>query len=151
MRTSWLHRCRRRGGTQNVHTFRFTVSERDYGGIPIIYIHSYFNLHICPSLRRCLSVHRRTVLNLTHKVSMDFPVSIGKNKLLNPSFLKAQILQYQGPEIARFLKNSKKLKIGKFDNFNMTIFFLSKHSFLLNKSDGKILSNQNRIKFEFYP
>ena len=41
-------------------------------------------------------------------------------------------------------------EIGKFDNFNLTSFFLSKHSFLSYKCDEKILSNHNRIKVEFF-
>ena len=43
------------------------------------------------SLGQGQQIYRLTVLNLTHKVSMDFYVSIGKIKLLNPSFLRAQI------------------------------------------------------------
>ena len=42
-------------------------------------------------MKSTILLHKCTVLNLTHKVSMDFYVSIGKIKLLNPSFLKAQI------------------------------------------------------------
>ena len=72
--------------------------------------------------------------------------------MLTPRF---QIFQFPGPEMARLLKKCKqsfgifkKLKFEKIDNNTLTSFF-SKLPFLSYKSDEKVLSNQNRLKFEF--